>query len=147
MYQTRFVTPFVLDFRSAEMAAVALAVLPPDLWASEPRRAGRSASHPWSIVLGVPDGLCTGGIPADSVLAAIGRLVMWTGADWNEELHNVFDLRLPDWAPPVPAAMIDGIFGASRGLARLNGLETVEQCGSDSPLPLACCCVAVIGLP
>lgn len=134
-------TPFVLDFKSAEMASDALSILPTDLWASKPCRAGRSASRPWSVVLGVPDRLCTGGIPDDCVLAAIRRLVLWTEAEWNEELHSVFDLRLPDWAPPLPAAMIDGIFGVSRGLARLNGLVIVEQCADDLPLSLACCCL------
>ncbi len=134
-------TPFVLDFRSAEMAAAALALLPLDLWASEPRRAGRSAVRPWSVILGVPDRLCTGGIPADSVFSAIRRLLMWTEAEWNEELHDLRDLGILHWAPPLPAAMIDGIFGVSRGLARLNGLVIVEQCADDLPLSLACCCL------
>lgn len=139
--QTRCVTPFVLDFKSAEMAAAALALLPPDLWASEPCRAGRSALRPWSVILGVPDDLCVGGVPADSVLSAIWRLVTSTEAEWNEELQTVFDLRLPDWAPPLPAAMIDGILGVSSGLARLNGLMTVEQCASNLPLPIGCYCL------
>lgn len=99
------------------------------------------------MVLGVLEPLCNAGIPAVSVLSAIRRLVMWTEADWNEELHSVFDLRLPDWAPPVPAAMIDGIFGVSRGLARLNGLETVEQCASELTLPIACCCLMGLQRP
>jgi len=80
--QTRSVIPILLNFRSAEVAAAALKILPPDLWASEPCRAERSASHPWSLILGVPDSACIEGmsIPDDSVYAAIQRLVIWTGA-------------------------------------------------------------------
>lgn len=108
--------PIVLNFRSAEMAAAALKILPPDLWASEPCRAERSASHPWSLILGVPECLCIDGIgiPDDSVFAAIQRLVISTGAHWIDELLPLATCRYSCGHHRYPPRWSMGSLGALR---------------------------------